>query len=163
MRLYFSTQNLIYPSNKYEVSNAVISLGNTAIFVSGWDASLTHDFTQISIPCKLYACDRTNSVIVVGNENQLNTTKMTLNKVEVIVLIHHWLFVSLSIIIVFLLLLQTFLHNSSIMSPQHFPLEILNYMFWSYVDIEQFGLISFMNESINLILLISLMEDMLVE
>ena len=81
IRLYFSTQNMVYLPIQYSVANSVFGLTTGLAGITGGDASLTKNFTQMGMPCRCYADDGANGV-TSGGENQLNATKMTLNNVE---------------------------------------------------------------------------------
>ena len=94
IRLYFSAQNLIYLPIEYSVASTACDLsysttsGETttkytiASAISGGDAALSHNFTQIGMACSWYAWDSSESTVVAGSENTLYATKMTLNNVE---------------------------------------------------------------------------------
>ena len=81
IRLYFSTQYLIYLPIKYSVANSVVDITNTiANLTATGDASLTKNFTQIGMAAKWYLASGTSTT--AGGLNTLNATKMTLNNVE---------------------------------------------------------------------------------
>ena len=81
IRLYFSTQNMVYLPIQYSVANSVIGLTTSLAGITGADASLTKNFTQMGMPSRWYVDSGANTV-TAGGSNQLNATKMTLNNVE---------------------------------------------------------------------------------
>ena len=89
IRLYFSTQNMIYLPIKNSVFQRVI--GSTkynelcAGVLDSNDSALTHNFTQIGMSCMWYADGYTTvdtKDYLAPEPNTLQATKMTLNNVE---------------------------------------------------------------------------------
>ena len=82
IRLYFSTQNMVFLPIKYSVANSVITLGNSNSVVSGADASISKNFCQVGMTCPWYAYVSNAVKAGVDGKNGVQVTKMTLNNVE---------------------------------------------------------------------------------